>query len=154
MPHHLTDDLSCPASFRRNLTTHLFSKLNFSVTDWHGQTATAIHKFLFDGHSYLCNRDIGNLGRAGLSPRHGNRPPTGNCDPRTTLNSVSTSASFGGNSTRQRLLRDGDISALGFSGHLRFEPTAITIIMLINNNLFACVASWAITVDVVMQLAC
>jgi len=26
LPHHLTDDLSCPASFRRNLKTHLFSK--------------------------------------------------------------------------------------------------------------------------------
>ena len=27
------------------------------------------------------DRDIGNLGRAGLPPRHGNRPPTCNCDP-------------------------------------------------------------------------
>jgi len=26
LPHHLTDDLSCPASFRHNLKTHLFSK--------------------------------------------------------------------------------------------------------------------------------
>jgi len=26
LPHHLTDDLSCPASFRRNLKTHLFRK--------------------------------------------------------------------------------------------------------------------------------
>jgi len=26
LPHHLTDDRSCPASFRRNLKTHLFSK--------------------------------------------------------------------------------------------------------------------------------
>jgi len=52
-----------------------------------------------------------------LSPLHGNRPLTGNCDPRTTFNSVSTSASFGGNTARQRLLRDWDISALWLSGH-------------------------------------
>jgi len=26
LPHHLTDDLSCPASFRCNLKTYLFSK--------------------------------------------------------------------------------------------------------------------------------
>jgi len=57
------------------------------------------------------------MGRPGLSPRHGDRPPTDNCDPRTTVNSISSSASFGGSSARQRLLRDGDISALGLSGH-------------------------------------
>jgi len=41
-------------------------------------------------HVY-CDRDIGNL--AGASRPfvyHGNRPPTGNCGPRTTFNSVST----------------------------------------------------------------
>jgi len=26
LPHHLTDDLPCPASFRHNLKTHLFTK--------------------------------------------------------------------------------------------------------------------------------
>jgi len=66
----------------------------------------------------FCDPDIGNLGRAALSPRHGDRPPTSNCDLRTTVNSVSPSASFvRGGSARQRLLRDGDISALGLSGH-------------------------------------
>jgi len=65
----------------------------------------------------FCDRDIGNLGRAGLSPRHGDRPPTGNCDQRTTVNSVSSSASFGGGSARQRLLCDGEISALELRGH-------------------------------------
>jgi len=106
-------------------------------------------------HPYY-DRDIGNLGRAVLSPRRGNRPPTGNCGPWTTFNSVSTSAFFGGNSTWQRLLRDGDISA---------SDSAVTEIWNdskfnnnnnnnSNNNLFVCVASWAITLDVATQLAC
>jgi len=43
---NLTDDLSFPASFRRNLK-HI-SLANFSVTDSRGQSATAIPQFIFD----------------------------------------------------------------------------------------------------------
>jgi len=64
----------------------------------------------------FCDRDIGNLGRTGFSPRHGDRLQTVTCYPRTTVNSVSSSASFGGNSTRQRLLRNGNSLTLGLSG--------------------------------------
>jgi len=48
LPHQLTDDLSCPASFHHNLKTHLLA--NLSVTDCRGQYATAIRQFSFDWH--------------------------------------------------------------------------------------------------------
>jgi len=48
---------------------------------------------------------------------YNNNNNNNNCDPRTTYNSVSSSASVGGNSAWQSLLRDRDISALGLCGH-------------------------------------
>jgi len=47
LPHHLTDDILCPAFFRHNLKKPL-SLANLSITDCRGQSATAIRQFIFD----------------------------------------------------------------------------------------------------------